>query len=122
MPANWPAEALKAQAVAARTYAIVSLAAGRKKGQAWDVYADTRSQVYDGLGGEAPETSQAIDDTSGQVLTFDGTPAQTMYFSSSRRPHAERARRVRHRHAVPRSVADPWDDASPNHAWLHAAP
>ena len=48
MPYSWPAEALEAQAVAARSYAIASLL----KGKPYDLYSDVRSQVYLGVGGE----------------------------------------------------------------------
>ena len=47
-PSSWPLEALKAQAVAARTYAITTA----KGGGGFDQYADTRSQVYGGVGGD----------------------------------------------------------------------
>ena len=50
-PSAWPTEALKAQAVAARTYAITSHAGG----VVFDQYADTRSQVYRGVSAETPE-------------------------------------------------------------------
>src|SRR4051794_18135390 len=54
-PASWPLEALKAQAVTARTYAITT----SKGGDGFDQYADTRSQVYGGVGAETPESNQA---------------------------------------------------------------
>ena len=52
MPFSWPAEALKAQAVAARSYALASLV----KGKPFDLYSDVRSQVYRGVAGETPST------------------------------------------------------------------
>ena len=48
MPSSWDLEALKAQATAARTYALAT----RKQGGVFDLYPDTRSQVYKGVSGE----------------------------------------------------------------------
>jgi stage II sporulation protein D len=113
MPKDWPLEALKAQAVAARTYAVGHLV----KGKGFDLYSDWRSQVYYGVGSEAPGPSRAVEETRGRILTFEGAPAQTFYFSSSG------GRTISALDAfgsdVPYLVAvdDPWDEVSPNHAW-----
>jgi SpoIID/LytB domain protein len=113
MPKDWPIEALKAQAVAARTYAVGHVV----KGKGFDLYSDWRSQVYYGVGAEAPGPSRAVVETRGRILTFDGAPAQTLYFSSSG------GRTISSLDAfgsdVPYlvSVEDPWDVSSPNHAW-----
>ena len=56
-PASWPIEALKAQAVAARTYALTT----SKGGVGFEHYPDTRSQVYGGAGAEQPSTNPAAD-------------------------------------------------------------
>lgn len=66
----WPAEALKAQAVAARTYALYQIRVSR--GREYDVYSGTRSQVYGGSTNERRRTNQAVMDTRGQVLTHTG--------------------------------------------------
>ena len=55
-PSGWPAEALKAQAVAARTYAVTT----SKAGDGFDQYPDTRSQVYGGVRAETPTTDAAV--------------------------------------------------------------
>ena len=78
-PSAWPTEALKAQAVAARTYAITSHAGGG----VFDQYADTRSQVYRGVAGETPATDAAVQATQGQVVTYGGQPVTTYFFSTS---------------------------------------
>ena len=78
-PASWPLEALKAQAVAARTYAITT----SKGGDGFDQYADTRSQVYGGVGAETASTDQAVAETAGQVVTYEGAPVVTYFFSTS---------------------------------------
>src|SRR5581483_12118660 len=63
MPATWAPEALKAQAVAARSYALATRAVGAP----FDVYNDTRSQMYLGVAHEAPATTAAVNATKGQV-------------------------------------------------------
>jgi stage II sporulation protein D len=113
MPHNWPAEALKAQAVAARSYALSRLV----KGQPFDLYSDQRSQVYVGLSGERPETSAAVRATAGQVLLYGGRVASTYYFSSSGGRTASSADVFGF--SVPYLVSrpDPWDMLSPYHRW-----
>lgn len=113
MPKDWPLAALQAQAVAARTYAVGNIVRGRP----FDLYSDWRSQVYYGVGSEAPGTTQAVRETRGQILTYEGAPAQTFYFSSSggRTISSLDAFGLDLPYLV--SVADPWDVASPNHAW-----
>jgi SpoIID/LytB domain protein len=80
MPASWPLGALKAQAVAARSYAA------RAHRASWfDLYDDTRDQVYGGLDystGEEPGSTQAVNDSAGEVVTYNGAVAAT-YFSST---------------------------------------
>ena len=78
MPSGWAPEALKAQAVVARSYALSHLHGG-----AFDLYKDTRSQVYGGLGAERPSTNAAVLATAGQVVLYDGVVAQTFFFSTS---------------------------------------
>src|SRR4051812_45866255 len=79
MPSSWHPEALKAQAVTARSYALATI----KPGEAFDLYPDTRSQVYRGVTGEAASTNAAVRATSGQVVTYGGQVAITYYFSTS---------------------------------------
>src|SRR5438034_961524 len=66
MPSNWQPEALKTQAVAARSYALSTRATGRP----YDVFSDTRSQVYIGRSYEKPSMNAAVDATKGQVLLY----------------------------------------------------
>ncbi len=79
MPSNWPAAALEAQAVASRTYALTDHAGGSR----FDVYSDTRSQVYRGVAAETAATNAAVAATAGQIVTYGGRPAITYFFSSS---------------------------------------
>jgi stage II sporulation protein D len=79
MPASWPQEALRAQAVAARTYALRQ----RKPSAAFDVSATVMSQVYKGLEAETPSTRAAVASTRGQVLMYGSSLANTVFHSSS---------------------------------------
>jgi SpoIID/LytB domain protein len=78
-PASWPIEALKAQAVAARSYALASLV----RGAGYDLYDDTRSQVYGGMTAETTRTDQAVAATALRVVLYRGKVAQTFFFSTS---------------------------------------
>lgn len=73
-------EALKAQAVAARTYAYKHF--GNRSGQGFDVYADTRDQVYGGLHGATGMADAAIRETEGVVMTYDGEFVSAYYHST----------------------------------------
>jgi stage II sporulation protein D len=78
-PASWPPEALKAQAVAARSYAISTASHGSTFG----LFDDTRSQAYGGVGAETAKTDQAVIATNLQVVLHQGKVAQTFFFSTS---------------------------------------
>jgi len=67
---KWPIDAIKAQAVAARTYALYQKEVMRSKD--YDVAADTSSQVYGGYSSEKRKTNRAVNFTSGEVLTYKG--------------------------------------------------
>jgi len=79
VPSSWPLAALEAQAVASRTYALTAHAGGSK----FDVYADTRSQVYRGVAAQTPQTDAAVAATAGQIVTYQSRPAITYFFASS---------------------------------------
>jgi stage II sporulation protein D len=115
MPFDWASEALKAQAVVARSYALAT----RKAAAPFDVYSDVRSQVYLGLSHETPETNAAVDATKGQVAMFNGTVASTFFFSSSGGRTANAADVWSGGGAFPYlvSVPDPYDTISPYHDW-----
>lgn len=83
MPSSWGAEALKAQAVAARNYALRQRGSLRFSGQGYDVVATDLSQVYRGYTGEKATTTEAIDATKGVVMLADGKPIDAVYHSSS---------------------------------------
>jgi stage II sporulation protein D len=115
MPSSWDYDALRAQAVTARTYALAT----RQRGGVFDLYPDTRSQVYSGVTAETSRTDTAVADTAREVLTYDGEPIVTYYFSTSggRTENVE----LSFLGATPQpyltSVPDPYDDISPRHRW-----
>jgi stage II sporulation protein D len=115
MPPQWPDEALRAQAVAARTYAVAT----SKDGDGYDQYADTRSQMYPGISGEDPRTDGAVSATAGQVVVYEGTPIVTYYFSTSggRTENVENSFLGAQPAPYLTSVDDPYDGASPRHRW-----
>jgi len=114
-PASWPIEALKAQAVAARTYALTT----SKAGAGFEHYPDTRSQVYGGMGAEQPSTNAAADATAGQLVTYEGTPVPTYFFSTSggRTEDVENTPLGIEPKPWLRSVEDEYDSVSPKHRW-----
>jgi len=77
MSYSWPLEALKAQAVAARTYTLKTIE--NVKNKSFDLYSDVRSQMYKGGGKQYDSVKQAVDATRGQVLTHDGKLFYTYY-------------------------------------------
>ena len=103
MPSTWSSEALEAQAVAARTYAITTDVAG----SFYNLYPDTRSQMYRGVAAETPATDAAVAATSGQIVTYDGAPAVTYFFASSG--------------GYTENVEDAWPGATPD-PWLRGVP
>ncbi len=115
MPSGWLPEALKAQAVAARSYALAHRAAGA----AFDLYSDVRSQLYLGMSAETESASAAVDATRGRVLLYDGKVADTLFFSSSGGKTAPASEVFKGPKFPPYlvSVPDPYDTASPYHDW-----
>ena len=113
-PASWPLAALEAQAVAARSYAL----ADQVGGNGFDLYSDTRSQVYGGLESEAARSTRAAELTNGQVVMYGGKIAET-FFSACSGGHTESVQNVFFGPPVPYlvGVPDPYDGACPLHSW-----
>jgi len=78
---EWPLEAVKAQAVAARTYALYSLKKHQQDG--YDVCATTDCQVYGGINSESVRAIKAVDDTHGQVVVYQGKPIPAFFHASA---------------------------------------
>ncbi|MCU0547991.1 MAG: SpoIID/LytB domain-containing protein [Leptolyngbya sp. Prado105] len=83
MNGNWPKEALKAQAVTARSYALEKRGDAIRAGQAYDVHDTQQSQVYKGLQTESQGTLQAVAETAGQVLVHNGELIEAYFHSSA---------------------------------------
>ena len=115
MPSSWDLEALKAQAVVARSYALTTDAGGAL----FDQYPDTRSQVYRGAVGETERTNRAVGATAGEVLSYHGSVATTYYHSTSGGQTESVEYGFPGAAPVPylRSVQDPTDRISPYHRW-----
>jgi stage II sporulation protein D len=80
-PGSYPAiEALKAQAIAARTYALKNQ--GQYAADGYDLLPTTRSQVYRGLSSEHPLSSRAVEETRGMIATYNGEPINALYTST----------------------------------------
>ena len=69
MPASWEYEALKAQAIAARSFALANL--GKQARYGYDLKDNTEDQAYGGASAETNRTNRVIDETAGLVLTHD---------------------------------------------------
>lgn len=82
MPSGYPAEALKAQAVCARTYALRQMREGRLEDYGADVDDSVDFQVYNNISRQ-DSTDEAVDATSGVVMTYQGEPIQAYFFSTS---------------------------------------
>ncbi len=80
MPSSWDMEALKAQAVAARSYALANL--GKQARYGYDLKDNTEDQAYNGASGETAQTNAAVKDTEGIVLTYN-TKVISAYYSAS---------------------------------------
>ena len=115
MPHEWLLEALKAQAVVARSYTLATL----KPGTRFDLYSDTRSQVYGGIRAEKASTNLAVASTAGRVVLWNGTVATTFYHSTSGGRTAAVADAWPKARAVPYlvSVRSPFEQASKHYRW-----
>jgi stage II sporulation protein D len=114
---SWPQAALRAQAIASRSFAL----SVQVEGNGFDLYSDPTSQAYKGIASETAATNRAVEATSGEVVTYQGQVAQTYYFACSG-GHTESVQDVFFGAAIPYlvGVADPYDYYCPLHRWsLH---
>lgn len=81
MSPSWSDEALKAQAVAARTYAVSHKGYFRNRG--FDMTDDTNSQTYGGVNAEAPSVLRAVKATRGEILTYGGKPIDAFFSANA---------------------------------------
>ncbi len=112
MPASWPLEALRAQAVAARTYALRQ----RSPNAPFDLRSTVASQMYKGLEAETPSTREAVRTTRGLVLMYGNTLINAVFHSSSG-GSTENSGDIWSRQ-LPYLVSVPdYDQGSPVHSW-----
>jgi SpoIID/LytB domain protein len=126
MPASWPEEALKAQAIAARSYSLALL--GQFPGKGFDLYGGPRSMAYLGVGAETKTTTGAVNDTRGRILKGGGEPLKA-YFSANHGGYSEDSMAMWGYDAYMAAVPDltlskrgtrlPLDELD---AWIHEAP
>ena len=109
MPASWQGNALRAQAVAARSYAGYDRAHA-PAGRTWDTCDTTSCQMYSGVPAEYATSDAAVAATAGQTLTYGGTPAFTQFGSANGGWTAAGSQPY-----LP-AKADPYDGAIPNSA------
>ena len=113
-PPSWPAAELRAQAVESRSFAL----SVDVEGNGFDLYDDTRSQVYDGYSSETAASNAAVEATKGQVVMYGGKVAET-YFSACSGGYTESVQNVFFGPAIPylQGVPDPYDYYCPLHDW-----
>jgi stage II sporulation protein D len=118
-PPSWPAAALQAQAIVARTYALQK----RTLSRAYDVLASDADQRYGGVAAEHPASSAAVDATRGQTLGYLGGPA-SVFYSSCCGGHSADADELWGHAGLPylRGVDDPYCTASPDYRWQRSLP
>jgi stage II sporulation protein D len=114
MPPSWPQAALRAQAVATRSFGLTS-----GGGHGFDVYDDTRSQVYDGKASETKATDRAVRATGNEVVRYHKHVITAYFFSTSGGETESVQYGFPGSNPVPylKSVKDPYDDLSPYHKW-----
>jgi len=113
-PPSWPLAELQAQAIASRSFALTA----GVDGNGFDLYSDTRSQVYKGLESEYKSSDEAAESTRGQVLMYGGKIAEAL-FSACSGGHTESIQNVFGGPAIPylQGVPDPYDGVCPLHEW-----
>jgi stage II sporulation protein D len=119
MDPDWPIEALKAQAVVARSFTYANMGKFRKDG--FDLTADTRSQMYKGVTAVNENVRRAVRETRGEVLGWNGQLLR-VYYHACCGGHTENAAEAwgGDPKATPKplqGVADPWCAASPKMHW-----
>ena len=116
VPSSWPLEAIKAQIVAARCYALTHLGSTAL----YDVDDTTQYQVYRGVDSESASQNAAVDQTAGQVL-MSGGHVIVAFFSASDGGHTANVSDVfggsLATYPYLKGVLDPWDIVAPRHTW-----
>ena len=124
VPPDWATEALRAQAIASRTYAV-HIALDRRSSETWtapfDLYATTMNQVYSGNTRETSARNgpwlQAIADTAGQVVTYNNTPALALFTTSGGGYTEASGYAFSEQHPYLVAVPDTYTDGDPHTPW-----
>ncbi len=119
MPASWPAAALEAQAIVARTYAIGRL--GIRDDVGYDLVAGDQDQAYAGIDAESPSTLLAVDATRGDILVYDGQIVHT-YYSADDGGFTASGEELSDPQPYLQARRDPYAIGSPDSAWSAAVP
>ena len=104
LPASWPMEALKAQAIIARSYAIAYRERFADRG--FDIWGDARSQAYGGVGEEHPRSTAAVNATRGIILVGESGEPLAAYYSANHGGHSEDSLVMWGREAYMQAVQD----------------
>ena len=112
---SWPIESLKAQAVAARTYVLYKK--NENEDQPFDVVASVQDQVYHGHAARAESVQRAVDQTQGQVLTYDRRPIFSAYSSTAAGPTEDALYVWALDLPYLKGVECPFDDQAPRYDW-----
>lgn len=112
---RWPSEVIKTQVVIARTYALFHK--NRRAKAPYDIESSVMGQVYNGVGKEDPACFKAVDDTRGEILTYGGEPALTVYHSNAG-GMTESSRDVWSKdYPYLVGVESPYDSSAPRFVW-----
>lgn len=112
---KWPEESIKAQAVIARTYAIYVRA--KKNDTPYDIEGSVLGQVYSGAAAEDGAAMKAVAATAGEILTYGGEPALTVYHSNAGGMTASSKDVWRSDYPYLRPVGSPYDEHAPRYSW-----
>ena len=115
MPASWPLEALKVQAIAARSYALSLI--GPIHASPYDAQDNQNSQVYNGIWGERESTNKAVEETKGQLIYYNDTVIAAYYHSTSGGSTDNSENVWRNPLPYIRGVDDPYSNISPYTEW-----
>ena len=119
MPSSWSLAALKAQCIAARSYALANL--GKHASEGYDLKASTEDQVYLGVQTESAESNRAVAETAGQVLKHNGKVVTAFFHSASGGATEVSEHVYGSKLNYLKSVPD-FDDQSPHFAWNRSIP
>jgi stage II sporulation protein D len=117
---EWPIEALKAQAVVARTYALYERLVSSEA--PYHLYSTTASQVYRGVNGEDPRSDKAVAATKGIVLTYQGLIIPAFYHAASGGRTEDAVEVWEKKYPFIIGVEDPFSSIAPHHEWQVSIP